>query len=99
MVPDLVGHVPFEPPHEALGLATQGRHGEAFGLLALGDEDFHDLHAAADQFGQLLFLFGAGRGGFGLQGLARSGEDRRINVIGLGPLPKRRWSSPLSSRF
>jgi hypothetical protein len=79
-------HVPFEPPHEALGLAAQGGHGEAFGLLPLGDEDFQDLHPAADQFGQLLFLFRAGRGGFGLQRLAVGGQDGGINVIGLGPL-------------
>ena len=50
-------HVPFEPPHEALGLAAQGGHGEAFGLLALGDEDLQDLDPAADQFGQSLLLF------------------------------------------
>ena len=78
--------VPFQPAHEALGLAAQGRQREPFGLLALGDEDFQDLHPAADQFGQLLFLFGAGRGGFGLQGLAVGGEDGGINVIGLGAL-------------
>ena len=50
------------------------------------DEDFQDLDPAADQFGQLLFLFGAGRGGFGLQRLAIGGQDGGINVIGLGAL-------------
>ena len=81
-----LGHVPFEPPHEALGLAAQGRQGEPFGLLPLGDEDFQHLHPAADQFGQLLFLFRARRGGFGLQRLAVGGQNGGIKVIGLGPL-------------
>jgi len=78
--------IPFQPPHEALGLASQRRHGETFGLLALRHEDFQHLHPAPDQFGQLLFAFGAGCRGFRLQGLAISGEDGGINVIGLGPL-------------
>ena len=60
-------HIPFQPADQALGLATQGWQGEPFDLLALADEDFHHLHPAADQFGQLLFLFGAGRSGFGLK--------------------------------
>jgi hypothetical protein len=47
------------------------------------------LDPATDQFGQLLFLFGAGRSGFGLQGLAIGREDGGINVIGLGALG--RW--------
>lgn len=78
--------IAFQPPHEALGLATQGGQAEPFGLLALGHEDFQDLHPAANQFGQLLFLFRARSGGFGLQGLAVSGQDGSINVIGLGAL-------------
>jgi len=79
-------HIALEPAHEALGLATQDRHGKAFGLLALSDEDFQDLHPAADQFGQLLFLFGAGRGGFRIQCLAVGGQNGGIDVIGLGAL-------------
>ena len=78
--------ITFESAHKTLGLATQGWHGEAFGLLALRHEDFQHLHPPPNQFGQLLFLFGAGGGGFGEQGLAVSGEDGGINVIGLGAL-------------
>jgi len=62
------------------------RKREPFGLLPLGDEDFQDLHPAADQFGQLLVLLGAGRGGFGLQSLAIGRQDSRVYMIGLGAL-------------
>jgi len=79
-------HVPFQSVHEALDLAAQGRQGEPSGLLALGGEDFQHLHPAADQLGQLLFRFGAGRGGFGLQRLAAGGQDGGIKGIGLGAL-------------
>jgi len=78
--------IPFQTAHEALGLAAQGRQGEPLGLLALGHEDFQHLDPAADQFGQLLFLWGAGRGGFRLQGPAIGGQDGGINVVGLGSL-------------
>ena len=78
--------IPFQSADQALRLTTQGRQCETFDLLALADEDFQDLHPATDQFGQLLFLFGAGRGGVGLQGLAVGGENSGINVIGLGAL-------------
>ena len=81
-----VCHVPFEPSHEALGLAAQGRHGEPLSLLPLRDEDFQDLHPAADEFGQLLFLFSARRGGFWVQRLTVGGQEGGINVIGLGSL-------------
>jgi hypothetical protein len=35
-----LSHVPFEPADKAVGLAAQGRHGEAFGLLAFGPRGF-----------------------------------------------------------
>ena len=58
--------IALQPAHEALRLTPQGRQREAFDLLPLRDEDFQHLHAATDQFGQVLFLFGARYGGFGL---------------------------------
>jgi len=75
--------VPFQPVNQALGLTAQGRQGEPFSLESLRDEDFQNLHPAPHQLGQLLFLFRAGRSGFGLQCLAISGEDGGIDVIGL----------------
>jgi hypothetical protein len=78
--------VAFQTPHQALRLPTQNGQRKPLGLLTLGDQDFQQLYTAADQFGQLLFLFGAGRGGFGLQGPAIFGEERRIDRVGLGAL-------------
>lgn len=80
--------IALEPAPEALGLVRRlpDWHGESFGLLPLADEDFQHLHPAANQFGQLLFEFGARCRGFGLQGLAVGGQDGSINVIGLGAL-------------
>src|ERR1700733_12896331 len=81
-----LGQIPFEPADQTLGLAAQAGQGELLGLLPLGDDNFHDLLATANQFGELLFERGAGRSGFGPQGLAIGGEHRRIDLIGFGAL-------------
>ena len=66
--------------------ATGGYERDVVAALHAAKVPVSVLNPAANQFGQLLFLFGAGGGGFGLQGLAAGGEDGGINVIGLGPL-------------
>jgi len=91
--------IPFQATHKALRLTLQGWHGEAFGLLPLRDEDFQYLKPTADQFGELLFAFGAGGGGFGLQGLAVGGQDGSIKVIGLGALASGPCEVPNSRRI
>ena len=68
------------------GLLFEAGHRQAFHLLTLGDEEIEQLHPAANQFGQLLFLMGAWGSGFRLKFSAVIGQDNRIDVVGFGVL-------------
>src|SRR5579859_3911987 len=78
--------IPFQTADQALSLTPQGWQGEPLGLESLGDEDFEHLYPTADQFGQLLFLWGTWCGRLGKQCLTVGRQDGGVNGIGLGAL-------------
>jgi hypothetical protein len=82
---DLI-QVAFQMPDQASGLPAQRRPRQPLSLLTLGHEHVQQLDPAPNQFGQLLFRFGAGGGGLGLQGPAIFGQECCIDVVGFGAL-------------
>ena len=76
----------FQVSDQAFGLTTQGGQGKALGLLALGHQQFQQLFATTDQFGQLRLDRRTRRGGFGAKRVAIGREDRSINRVSFGTL-------------
>ena len=76
----------LEPANQAASLTLERGETQARQLLALSHEQVQELGARADQFGQLLFLLGAGHRSFGLEFGAVVGENGGIDIIGLGAL-------------
>ena len=75
-----------EPADETASLDVERGESQPLQLLALGHEQIQELSAAANQFGQLLFLIGAGRRRFRFEFGAVVGENGGIDIIGLGVL-------------
>src|SRR6185312_11556577 len=81
-----LSQIGLQAAHQLSGLLFEASQGQAFELLTLGHEDIEQLPPATNQFGQLLFLVGAGCGRFRLQFSAVIGQDRCINAVGFGIL-------------
>ncbi len=83
-----LSQIELQSAQKLSGLLFEADQGQTFNLLTLGYEQVQQLHPAANQFGQLLFLLSAWCGWSRLKFGTVIRQHRCIYVVGFGVLPR-----------